>query len=506
MMINTRNLTAAMTATVIGTLSLASGTAMSDDVALTIYSTATPGAINPDLYRPVPGNGSFGYNRYHQIPGYAIVKQERELKFDRGVSEISFQGVAALLDPTTVLFESLDNPDGTFVLEQDYRFDLLSMDKMLERYIDKQIIWGGDEVTLMSVSGGGMLIQGDDGAIQFVQGYDGVKFPSIADGLITRPTLNWMVSSERGGKQDTRISYETKGITWWADYNLVFEEGRNANEGTIDLSAWVSILNQSGGSYEDANLKLVAGDVNRNQQQQPRQEMMYARNAMADSMQKGFEEKAFFEYHLYTLGRPTTIPDRSTKQIELFEQATEIPVKKRLMFDGTQQYMYYGGGRQESEQFGIGGDTKVQVFLQFENKEKDGLGMPLPSGRIRVSQLDEDDGSFEFIGEDTIDHTPRNEEVTIKLGNAFDVVGERRQVSFERGRNWMRETIEVKIRNQKEDRVEVHIQEHLYRWSNAKIEEISHDHEMLDSRTMHIPVDVAPEGEVVMTYTVFYSW
>jgi len=176
------------------------------------------------------------------------------------------------------------------------------------------------------------------------------------------------------------------------------------------------------------------------------------------------------------------------------------------MFDGTQQYMYYGGGRQESEQFGIGGDTKVQVFLQFENKEKDGLGMPLPSGRIRVSQLDEDDGSFEFIGEDTIDHTPRNEEVTIKLGNAFDVVGERRQVSFERGRNWMRETIEVKIRNQKEDRVEVHIQEHLYRWSNAKIEEISHDHEMLDSRTMHIPVDVAPEGEVVMTYTVFYSW
>lgn len=504
MMMNTRNLTAAT----IATLSLACGYAMSEDIALTIYSTATPGAISPDLYRPVPGNGTFGYNRYNQIPGYAIVKHERELKFDRGVSEINFQGVAALLDPTTVLFESLDNPDGTFVLEQDYRFDLLSMDKMLERYIDKQIVWDGDEVTLMSVSGGGMLIQGDDGAIQFVQGYDGVKFPSIADGLITRPTLNWMISSDKRGTQETRISYETKGITWWADYNLVFEEGRNANEGTIDLSAWVSILNQSGGSYEDANLKLVAGDVNRAPQggygQSPFQggrEMM-----MADTRQKGFEEQAFFEYHLYTLGRPTTIPDRSTKQIELFEQAREIPVKKRFMFDGTQQYMYYGGGRQESEQFGIGGDTKVQVFLQFENKESEGLGMPLPSGRIRVSQLDEGDGSFEFIGEDTIDHTPRNEEVTIKLGNAFDVVGERRQVSFERGRDWMRETIEVKIRNQKEDRVEVHIQEHLYRWSNAKIEEISHDHEMLDSRTMHIPVDVTPEGEAVVTYTVYYSW
>ncbi|MFG0246654.1 MAG: DUF4139 domain-containing protein [Phycisphaerales bacterium JB052] len=504
MMMNTRTIAAAT----IGALGLAAGCAMSDDVALTIYSTATPGAINPDLYRPVPGNGSMGYTGYRQIPGYAIVKQERELDIERGVSSLNFQGVAALLDPTTVHFESLTDPDGTTVLEQDYRFDLLSMDKMLERYIDKEIVLNGNEVTLMSVSGGGMLIQGDDGAIQFVSGYDGVKFPAIADGLITRPTLNWMISSRRGGEQDTRISYETKGITWWADYNLIYEEGRTPNEGTIDLSAWVSILNQSGGSYEDANLKLVAGDVNRaptggygTSTFSRGNEMM-----MADTMQKGFEEKSFFEYHLYTLGRPTTIPDRSTKQIELFEQATDIPVKKRFMFDGTSQYMYYGGGRQENESFGIGGDTKVQVFLQFDNKEDEGLGMPLPSGRVRVSQLDDADGSFEFIGEDTIDHTPRNEEVTIKIGNAFDVVGERRQVSFERGNRWMTETIEVKIRNQKEEAVEVHIQEHLYRWSNAKITEISHDHEMLDSRTMHIPVTVDSEDEEVVTYTVHYTW
>jgi hypothetical protein len=502
MIINTRTIAATM----IGALGLAAGCAMSDDVALTIYSTATPGAINPDLYRPVPGGGGMGYGNYRQIPGYAIVKQERSLDIERGVSTLSFQGVAALLDPTTVMFESLTDPEGTTVLEQDYRFDLLSMDKMLERYIDKEIVLNGNEVTLMSVSGGGMLIRADDGAIQFISGYDGVKFPAIADGLITRPTLNWMVSSRRGGEQDTRISYETKGITWWADYNLVFAEGRTPNEGTIDLSAWVSILNQSGGSYEDANLKLVAGDVNRNQPQQPRTQTMY-RGMVADSvMEKGFEEKAFFEYHLYTLGRPTTIPDRSTKQLELFEQASEIPVRKRFLFDGTQQFMYYGGGRQENESFGIGGDTKVQVFLQFENSEDDGLGMPLPSGRIRVSQLDEGDGSFEFIGEDTIDHTPRNEEVTIKLGNAFDVVGERRQVSFERGPRWMVETIEVKVRNQKEDAVEVHIQEHLYRWTNATITKISHDHEMLDARTMHIPVTVGSEDEAVVTYTVRYDW
>ncbi len=502
MMINTRTIAATM----IGALGLAAGCAMSDDVALTIYSTASPGAINPDLYRPVPGGGSMGYGGYRQIPGYAIVKQQRTLDIERGVSSFNFQGVAALLDPTTVMFESLTDPDGTTVLEQDYRFDLLSMDKMLERYIDKQIVLNGNEVTLMSVSGGGMLIQGRDGAIQFVQGYDGVKFPAIADGLITRPTLNWMVSSRRGGAQDTRISYETKGITWWADYNLIYEEGRNPNEGTIDLSAWVSILNQSGGSYEDANLKLIAGDVNRSQPQPQPREMMYAAaGRMSDVMEKGFEEKSFFEYHLYTLGRPTTIPDRSTKQIELFEQASDVPVKKRFLYDGTQQFMYYGG-RNEDENFGLSGDAKVQVFLQFENAEEIGLGMPLPSGRIRVSQLDDADGSFEFIGEDTIDHTPRNEEVTIKIGNAFDVVGERRQVSFERGPRWMVETIEVKVRNQKEQAIEVHVQEHLYRWSNATITNISHDHEMLDARTMHIPVSVEPEGEAVVTYTVRYTW
>ncbi|MEX0876388.1 MAG: hypothetical protein WD114_02920 [Phycisphaerales bacterium] len=489
-----------------GLIAALAGQALADDTAVTIYSTAQPGAIPADLYRPVPGGGSVGYSNYNRIPGYAIVKQSRTLDIEEGVSELSFQGVAALLDPTTVMFESLSDPRGTTVLEQNYRFDLLSMDKMLERYIDKKIILDGREVTLLSVSGGGMLIQGDEGTIQFVQSYDGVKFPEMADGLITRPTLVWTVASETGGEQDTRISYETMGITWWADYNMVFHPGENENSGTIDLGAWVSILNQSGGSYEDANLKLVAGDVNRIPQggggQSP---FSGGREMRAMAADQGFEEKSFFEYHLYTLGRQTTIPDRSTKQIELFEQARGIPVEKKLMYDGTSQYMRYGG-RQENQGFGIDSPSKVQVFLSFENREDLGMGMPLPSGRIRVSQLDEGDDTFEFIGEDTIDHTPRNEEVTITLGNAFDVVGERRQVSFQRGQNWITETIEVKVRNQKEQPVTVHVQEHLYRWTNAKITDISHDHEMLDARTMHIPVTIEPEGEAVVTYTVRYDW
>ncbi|MBL4698725.1 MAG: DUF4139 domain-containing protein [Phycisphaerales bacterium] len=487
-------------------LAMLAGTALADETALTIYSSAQPGAISPDLYRPVPGSTQ-GYSVFRSIPGYAIIKQQRDLAIEQGISNISFTGVAALLDPTTVMFESLTDPEGTTVLEQDYRFDLLSMDKMLERYIDKEIIWGGQRVKLLSVSAGGMLLERPNGEIEFQKGYHGVRFPSMAEGLILKPTLNWMVQSQAGGQQETRISYETTGITWWADYNIVYKDGKDANNGFLDLSAWVSILNQSGGTYEDATLKLVAGDVNRaaGSGRSPfrgeREDISYG---MAKSA-PGFEQKSFFEYHLYTLGRKTTIPDRSTKQIELFDAAKNVPVEKKLLYDGSKMYMNYGG-IQNGKTFGVTSNAKVEVFLAFENREEDGLGIPLPSGRIRVSKLDEADGSFEFIGEDTIDHTPKDEEIMIKLGNAFDVVGERRQTAFTRGKNWIVESFEIKVRNHKEQAVEVQIQEHLYRWTNAKITNISHNHEMLDARTAHIPVTIEADGEAVVTYTVRYDW
>lgn len=482
--------------------------ALGDGVALTIYSTATPGAIPPEMYRPTPGQNRYGYgNPWGEIPGYAMIRQDRTVDVERGVAQLSFTDVAALLDPTTVRFESLSDPDGTRVLEQDYRFDLLSMDKMLERYIDKTIIYNGQEMTLMSVAGGGMLLRGGDGRIAFQEGYGGVVFPSLADGLITRPTLVWTVNSASGGSQDTRVTYQTGGITWWADYNLLFHPGKDANHGTVDVSAWVSILNQSGGSYEDATLKLIAGDVHRAPQPQPRNDYLYARRAMAESavMDKGFEEKSFFEYHLYTLGRPATIPDRSTKQLELFDTARGVPAEKVMLYDGSADFMVYGG-RMEDQGFGQGSNAKVGVYLEFKNQEKDGLGVPLPSGRIRVAQTDDADGSQEFIGEDVIDHTPRNEDVRIKLGEAFDVVGERRQVAFQRGKDWMTETIEVTLRNRKAEAVDVLVAEHLYRWTNAEIQNASHQHEMADARTMHVKVHLDPDEEEKVTYTVRYSW
>jgi hypothetical protein len=233
---------------------------------------------------------------------------------------------------------------------------------------------------------------------------------------------------------------------------------------------------------------------------------MYFRGAMEMQADAGFEEKAFFEYHLYTLGRPVTIPDRSTKQIELFEAARNIPADKILMYDGTANARWWGSDPAVDQNFGVQSNSKVAVYIRFVNDEAHGLGIPMPSGRIRVNQMDDADDTQEFIGEDVIDHTPQGEEIRIKLGNAFDVVGERRQVAFERGRNWMTETIEVTLRNRKEEPVEVVVQESLYRWTNAEIQSISHDHEMLDARTLHATVSLAPDEEEKLTYTVRYSW
>ncbi len=491
-------------------LSVAIPVALADDTALTIYSTAQPGAIPAEMYRPVPGQSqAYGnYGRHNQIPGYAVVRQDRTLEIQQGLSELRFTDVAALLDPTTVRFSSLTDPDGTSVLEQDYRFDLLSMERMLQRYIDRTILHNGNPVTLMSTAAGGMLLQLDDGRVQFQQGYSGVVFPSLDESLVTKPTLMWQINAANGGEHQTRVSYQTTGITWWADYNLVYTEGEDANSGSIDIGAWVSILNQSGGTYENAKLKLVAGDVHRAQPQNQyaRAEMMMKSSMDAASGAAGFEQKSFFEYHLYTLGRSTTIPDRSTKQIELFEAVNNVPAKKILMYDGTAQARWNGNAAMMDQNWGVHSNSKVAVFLKFDNKKEYGLGIPMPSGRMRVNQLDEADGAYEFIGEHVIDHTPQGETIMIKLGNSFDVVGERRQVSFERGKQWIVETIEVKIRNRKEVPVEVVIQERLYRWTNAKIVKISDNHEMIDASTMHVPMVIDPDEEKVMTYTVRYSW
>jgi hypothetical protein len=273
------------------------------------------------------------------------------------------------------------------------------------------------------------------------------------------------------------------------------------------VGAWVSLLNQSGARYQDAKLKLIAGDVNR--VQQPPQVLRAKMQEMAamDAAAPGFEEKAFFEYHLYTLGRPATIPNNSTKQIELFDAATRVPAKKRLVYDGAAGMAYIGGLVQERE-YGPASNTKVDVFLTFRNDKGSGMGMPLPAGRVRVSQQDKADGSLEFIGEDAIRHTPKDEDVRVMLGSAFDVVGERRQTVFTldtKGRE-MEEAFEIKVRNHKSQPVEVVVRETLYRWNEWELVEQSQPSEKKDAQTIEYPVRIPADGEATVTYRVRYSW
>lgn len=474
------------------------------DDAVTIYSSLTPGAVSPELYRPVDGRNGHGH-----VPGYAIVRHDRPYAIDQGLQTLRVTDVAAQIDPTTVTFASLDEP-GTRVIEQSFKFDLVSQSKLVQRYLGERItveVPRGDHVE--SVSGillgasDGLTLQLDDGRVQAIRSYTNITFGELPGGLITRPTLEWLINSPRAGEQLTRVSYETKGMTWWADYNIVLDE---ADGCAMDLSAWVSIVNQSGAGYHNARLKLIAGDVNRAQPAQaPSPAVMRSMAVMeADA---GFEEKSFFEYHLYTLGRRTELPDNATRQIELMPAVEDVSCRKELVYAPTLNHGWYGY-RQLDQGYGRTAEKDINVFLRFTNDQASGLGVPLPAGRIRVNQLDTADGSLEFIGEDVLDHTPRNEDVLIRMGNAFDVVGERVQTDFhvDTGARSLTERFEIRLRNHKDEAVEVAVLENLYRAANWKITGESERYSKENANRIRFDVKVPAEGETVIRYTVAYSW
>jgi len=490
-------------------LSLVYGTAAGAGAdALTIYSSARPGAVSPGQY--------LHGGRPQAVPGYAVVRHERQLTLEKGRNQVRFSDVAALIDPTTVSFESLTDPAGTAVVEQNFQFDLVSTQKLLERYVDRRI--AVDQVrgtgvesfagTLLSTRGG-LTLRREDGSIQLLPHNAGITLPELPGGLITRPTLVWDIAARHAGAHRSRVSYQTTGITWWADYNLKYSEGANTAACELDIGAWVSILNQSGATYSDAKLKLVAGDVQRATYPASVPHAGLAARAMAkEDRAAGFEQKAFFEYHLYALGRPTTLPDNSTKQIELFPVARGVACEKTLVYYGAAPVYAFGPRPVTVRNFGTQMNRKVDVYLGFKNAKRNHMGRPLPAGRMRVSKLDPSDATLEFIGEDVIDHTPEDEQVRVKLGSAFDVVGERRQMSFsvDTSRRMMTEEIEVKLRNQKKEAVTVIVKENLYRWINWEIVQKTHAFEKEDSRTVHFPLKVPAGAESVLRYTVHYSW
>lgn len=477
---------------------------------VTIYSSADPGGFDPQRFIDQQRNGNNSSYAW-QVPGFGVVRQTREFELTNGLNEVSFTDVAAFLDPTTVGFKDLTDAK-TSVLEQAFKFDLVSPSKLLEKFLDQPIkvtINEGDQSRtisgeLLSSTQGKLVIRTATG-LEMIDANDArVSLGELPEGFLTKPTLVWLLTAGKAGKHEIQSTYQTAGITWRADYNLVL----NDDDTAADLTAWVTLLNLSGIAYPDATLKLVAGDV---QRIEPRgyvggRSMRGGEMMMADSKQ-GFEEKSFFEYHLYTLPRKTTIANNSTQQLTLFPAVSGVKVSKELLYDPTsargwnnEPYMNPG--------FVPSGSDKIGVFVAFKNDKKNRLGVPLPKGRIRAYKQDSADGSLEFVGEDLIDHTPRNETVRIKLGNSFDVVGERKVVDFkiDKARKTMTETIELQVRNQKDVIQNVVVREHLYRWRNWEMTERNLPFEKIDANTIEWRLPIAPEGKKTIRYTVRYTW
>ncbi|OHB71175.1 MAG: hypothetical protein A2W23_10340, partial [Planctomycetes bacterium RBG_16_43_13] len=478
-------------------LGFLSGTCISQDrgkekerteegVGLTVYSQSGQQA-----------QGYYDYQgRYvYSTPGYAVIKEWRKIDLKKGENVIKFQDVASTIDATTVHFKSLTDPEGTTVIEQNYEYDLVNADKILRKYIDKEItIQRGAEVikgTLLSFDGGQMVMKVDDERepIRIINRGGDMKFGALPGGLITKPTLVWLLDAEKGGEHLAKVTYQASNISWNADYTLVTAK----DDKKVDLSGWVTLTNNTGAGYNNAELKLVAGDIHRvTAQGAPIGQEAYGRKESKGADRAGFVEKSFFEYHLYTLGRKTTIPNASIKQLELFNPVDGVPAKKIFVYDGSKGYYYYGSMNYD-QNFGVTSNKKVDIYIEFDNKKEVGLGIPLPAGRVRVYKKDEADGSLEFIGEDRIDHTPKDEKVRLMLGNAFDIVGEKKQTSFKVNydQHWIKETFEIKIRNHKDEAVEVLVREGMYRWVNWEITKTSHEYTKLDAWNVHFPVKVA---------------
>jgi hypothetical protein len=370
------------------------------------------------------------------------------------------------------------------VLEQNFQYDLVSADKVLDRYIDKELTVIGKDGnkttgTLLSYDGASLVLNRNPGiAIINRLEIKEIQFPDLPGGLITKPTLVWLLDNDGPSTRDAQLSYLTTGLSWHAEYVAVVDE----NDKNLSWSGWVSLENTSGTSYPSAKLKLVAGDVHRATNPPPPmpRDMLYKAGVASVEAQQ-FEEQGFFEYHLYSLNRPTTLADKETKQLSLFPTAN-VQAQKSYTFDRTKD------------------PKKVHVTFEFKNSSSAGLGMALPKGVVRVYKEDKS-GAQEFVGEDRIEHTAKDETVRMAIGNAFDVVGEYRQVDQRRISDKEAESShEIKIRNHKDEAVTVKVIEHAY--GDWRVTTSSPSYQKKDATTLEFTVTVPADGEKVVTYTI----
>lgn len=424
-----------------------------------------------------------------------LVKDQREIRLRKGAQELRFMDVASQIIPTSVHIKSLINPDSLQILEQNYEYDLLNPQKLLDKYVGKEVrlyyknpYTEREEIvsaTLLSNNGGPIFRIGDE--ITF--GHPGrIIFPGVPENLISKPTLVWLLENSLSNMQKVEASYLTNGINWRADYVVTL----NDKDDRADISGWVTIDNKSGTTYKNAKLKLVAGDVNRVKDEFEYGRKMLRTAEVAAKAAPQFKEEEFFEYHIYTLQRPATIKENQTKQISLVN-ADNVKVKKELVFYGAQYYYRSSYGEKISSQ-------KVGVYVEIANKKEYNLGIPLPKGTVRVYKHDSE-GSLQFVGEDSIDHTPKDEKIRVKLGDAFDVVGARKQMDWKKiAYDTYESSFEISLRNHKKEDVVVKVIEPIPgEWTMLSS---SHDHKKTEAFTAEFEIPVPKDKETKLTYRV----
>lgn len=461
---------------------------------------------------------------------FAVVRQEIPLELKPGVNEIHLNDITMHLEPDSVVLRDPSSKHSLQILEQNYRADPVSQMSLLSLYEGRTIDFElPDHSTIkgkvvrsgfvrpdyFAINGYNQSYPAQEEPIIEVQGQlrfglPGTPiFPDLTAETILKPRLEWMLSTDKPGTFPAEFSYVTGGFTWQADYNIVAPEKGDV----VDIVGWVTMNNRSGRTFENARIKLMAGDVNKIQ---PAMMMRAykeaaAANAPMDALRPAVTEKAFDEYHLYTLERSTTLRDHETKQVE-FIHAAGVNTRQIYIYDGAQidmnRYMGWGWENiRNDHSYGTESNPKVWVMREFVNSEANHLGIPLPKGKVRFYRHN-DDGQVEFTGENLIDHTPRNETVRLYTGNAFDLTGERRRTNYtvDNGRREATESFEIKVRNHKKEPVNVRVVEHLYRGANWRITEKSDDYKKTDSQTIEFPVTLQPDQEKVVSYTAYYTW
>ncbi|MDP1595283.1 MAG: DUF4139 domain-containing protein [Methylotenera sp.] len=430
----------------------------------------------------------------------ALIKDQRKVKLNNGLNSLALRDVSAQIRPETALLRSLSHADSFSILEQNFDFDLLTPQKLLEKYVGKNVsivrvnpatgVETSEQATVLSANNGVVMKIGN----RIETGMPGrIVYDDVPTNLRDRPTLVTKLNNKTTTLQTIELSYLTGGLSWKADYVAEL----NAKEDSIDLSGWVTLTNTSGTGYNNAKLQLVAGDVNRVQDNYPRAMAMRKNIGMIAEASAQMTEESLLEYHLYTLDRPTTISDNQNKQVALLS-ATNVPARKVLVLRGADYY--YGASYGD-----LGQKMKVSVFVEFDNKEAAKLGIPLPKGTMRVYKKD-NQGNAQFVGEDIIDHTPKNEVVRLKLGNAFDVTADKKQTDFKtlprpaKGNSMFESAYEIVLKNAKKERVTVTIQEPIP--ADWKIMKESHPSQKATSNTAVWKIEIPAEGKTTLTYRV----